>query len=242
MKTVLANLLLIGSLLTNCLTVTGSERFSNSARKIDSFGAIACDDAMARLDLFALELQKDPEAFGYIVVYPERGGLPGTYESYIDFSREHLKMVRGISTDRLVTVRGDYRTELTTELWVVPPGSTLPVTPSPARKDSRFGKFDEGFADYSTSEGKQQLWTYDLCPLKAVYFGAFARQLRSEPKSIGRLIIHLERGKRVNRARVMAHLLRREMVTEQGVSSDRILIVYGKPRKIPTVELWIQRR
>jgi hypothetical protein len=65
---------LIGSLLTNCLTVTGVEQFSDSARKIDSFGAIACDDAMARLDLFAHELGNDPEAFGYIVVYPQRGG------------------------------------------------------------------------------------------------------------------------------------------------------------------------
>jgi len=231
---------LIGSLLTNCLTVTGVEQFSDSARKIDSFGAIACDDAMARLDLFAHELGNDPEAFGYIVVYPQRGGLPGTYQSYVDFTREHLKMVRGISTDRLVTVRGEYRTDLTTELWVVPRGSTLPVTPSTAQQDSPFGKFDEGFADYGIWEGKQLLSTYDLCPLKAVYFGAFARQLRSEPKSIGRLIIHLERGKRQSRARVMARLLRREMVREQGISSDRIQIVYGPPRKIPMVELWIQ--
>ena len=233
---------MIGSLLTNWLTVTGIEPFSNSARKIDSFGAIACDDAMARLDLFAQELQKDPEAVGYIVVYPERGGLPGTFQSYIDFSRDYLQMTRGISWNRIVTVRGEYRADLTTELWLVPPGSTLPVTTSPAQKESPFGKFDEGFADYTTSGNKQLLWTYDLCPLRAVYFGAFARQLRSEPKSIGRLIIHLEYGKRPNRARVMAHLLRREMVTDQAISPDRIRIVHGKPRKIPTVELWIQPR
>jgi hypothetical protein len=151
-------------------------------------------------------------------------------------------MTRGVSSNRLVTVRGEYRTDLTTELWAVPPGSTFPVTPSTAQEDSPFGKFDEGFADYGIWEGKQQLSTYDLCPLKAVYFGAFARQLRAEPKSIGRLIVHLERGRPQNRARIMARLLRREMVTEQGISSDRILIVYGKPRRMPMVELWIQPR
>ena len=57
---------------------------------------------------------------------------------------------------------------------------------------------------------------------------------------MGRLIIHLEYGKPSGRARIMAYLLRREMVTEQGISSDRIRIVYGKPRKMPMVELWVQ--
>jgi hypothetical protein len=40
----------------------------------------------------------------------------------------------------------------------------------------------------------------------------------------------------------MAHLLRKEMVTEQGIPSDRIQIIYGKPRPMPMVELWIQPR
>jgi hypothetical protein len=39
----------------------------------------------------------------------------------------------------------------------------------------------------------------------------------------------------------MAYLLRREMVTEQGIPSNRIRIVYGEPRKLPSVELWINR-
>jgi hypothetical protein len=80
-------------LLTSWLTVTGVAQDGSSPRKIDSFGAVACDDAMARLDLFADELRKAPDATGYIVVYPERGGLPGQYQSYIDFSREHLEIL-----------------------------------------------------------------------------------------------------------------------------------------------------
>jgi hypothetical protein len=135
---------------------------------------------MARMDRFAYELANDPDAFGYIVVYPERGGLPGKYQSYMDFSRSHLEMVRGIPADHIVVIRGEYQAELTNELWVVPRGSTPPATPS-TQEESPFGKFDEGFADYWTSGGKQELWTYDLCALKAVYFTAFARQLRAEP-------------------------------------------------------------
>jgi hypothetical protein len=237
MKSILSKILFIGLLLTNCLS--GFAHDNNSPRKVDSFGGIACDDAMARLDLFAFELRKVPEAVAYIVVYPERGGLPGKYQSYMDFSRIHLELVQNVPADHIVTVRGEYRSELTTELWVVPRGSTSPVTPS-TQEDPMFGKFDEDYADYSTSAGKQDLWTYDLCPLGAVYFGAFARRLRSNPKSIGRLIVHIESGKRPGRARIMAYLLRREMAKEQGIASDRIKIVYGKPRKLPTVELWIE--
>lgn len=217
----------------------GFAQNSDSARIIDAFGAVDCDDAMARLDRFAEFVNKDPESLAYVVVYPERGGLPGKYKTYIDFSRSHLEMVRGISSNRIVSVRGQYRPELTTEFWVVPRSEKPPVTAS-VEEDPRFGKFDEGFADYSTSSGKQQLWTYDLCGLKALYFHAFAGQLRADPKSIGRLIIHLESGKPPGRAHIMAHLLRKEMVTEQGISSDRIRIVYGKPRKMPMVELWVQ--
>jgi hypothetical protein len=148
-------------------------------------------------------------------------------------------MVGGISVERLRTVLGEYRSSLTTELWIGPRGASLPITGSADRKNLPIGKFDEGFADYLTYQGRQELWTYDLCPLAAVYFEAFAGQLRSEPKSIGRLIIHLEYGKRSSRARMMAHLLRTEMVTRQRIDSHRIVIVYGERRKIPMVELWI---
>ena len=229
---------MVGSLLTFS-TLTAFATNDSLPRKIDSFGAIACDDAMSRLDAFASHLQNEPDALGYIVVYPERNGLPGKYLSYIDFSKYHLEMVRGISVERLRTLRGEYRGNLTTELWIVPSGASLPIRESSDGMHLPFGKFDEGFADYSTYQGKQALWTYDLCPLAAIYFDAFASQLRSKPNSTGRLIIHLEYGKPPSRAGTMAHLLRTEMVTSQHINSQRIVIVYGERRKIPMVELWI---
>ena len=148
-------------------------------------------------------------------------------------------MVRGISVERLRTVRAEYRSSLMTELWIVPKGASLPVSESSDSMQLPFGKFDEGFADYSTYQGKPALWTYDLCPLAAIYFDAFASQLRSKPNSTGRLIIHLEYGKPASRSGTMAHLLRTEMVTKQRINSQRIVIMYGERRKIPMVELWI---
>ena len=239
MRSILLTFVLFSSLIAQWPTVTAHQ--SSSTRKIASFGAVECDDAMARLDAVAQQLQSEPEAFAYIVVYPQRNGLPGKYESYVEFTREHLKMVRGIPADHLITIRGEYRSDLTTEFWMGPRNAPPPVTTS-AAGESTFGKFDEGFADYGTWEGKPALWTYDLCPLRAVYFGAFARQLRSQPGSIGRLIVHLEHGKRSSRASIMAQLLRTEMVKAQGIDSNRIVVVYGARRRIPAVELWIARQ
>jgi hypothetical protein len=173
-------------------------------------------------------------------VYPERNGLPGRYQSYVDFPADYLANVRGIPADHLVSLRGEYRDNLTTELWIAPAAASLPITPASTEHDSvTLRKFDEGFADYSTYQGKPKLRTYDLCPLGAVHFGAFAQHLRSEPKSKGRVIIHLEYGKRWSRARMMAYLLRTEMVVYQRIDSHRIVIVYGTRRKIPMAELWI---
>jgi len=73
MKAMLPKILLIGSLLANFLLVMGFQTVSDPARKIDSFGAVDCDDAMARLDYFAAELARDLEAFLHKVRNPAHG-------------------------------------------------------------------------------------------------------------------------------------------------------------------------
>jgi hypothetical protein len=238
MKSFLPKISLLTSLLLSNAVVLAKPDIA--PRKFDSYGAIACDDAMAHLDAFAIELQNEPNASGYVVIYPERNGLPGRSQNYMDSATSYLEMTRGIPRNRLNAMWGEYRDGLTTELWTVPRGSSPPVASRPPALDNtRSLKFDEGFADYTIYKGEQSLWTYDLCALGAVYFTAFARQLQSEPNSIGRIIIHLEYGKRSSRARIMAYLLRTEMVKNQRTDSRRIVIVSGARRKSPMVELWI---
>ena len=213
---------------------------TNDSEKVDSYGGIACDDAMARLDLFAQRLHSSPESVGYVVVYPEKNGLAGKFQSYGDYARAHLTMTSGIPSERITVLRGEYRDALTTELWLVPKDGPPPVKAVAADAQPQgTRKFDEGFADYVTTDGKQSLWTYDLCPLGAVDLKGFAEQLRSEPGSRGRIVIHSERGKSSARARVMARLLRSEMKQEHGIDSRRIVISTGGRSTTPSVELWI---
>lgn len=101
-------------------------------RLFDGFGAINGCDYRARLDNFAIELQNDPSAQGYIIVY---NGVRRTRRNYAqalaDKSKDYLISDRGIDASRIVTVDGGRRQELFTELWVVPSGAAPPsATPT----------------------------------------------------------------------------------------------------------------
>jgi hypothetical protein len=134
---------------SNSCTVTFPAR--PEARKVDEYGNIKFNDEKARLDNYAIELQNDPTAQGYLVCYGGRTGRTGEAQRRCDRAKNYLVNTRGITGDRVVTVDGGYREELTVELWVVPSGANPPaasptVDPSevkPARAPRRRGRDDD---------------------------------------------------------------------------------------------------
>jgi hypothetical protein len=98
--------------------------------QFDTYGRIARNDEKARLDNFAVALQNDPGAQGYIIAYGGRRGPAGEAQTRADFARNYLVTARQIDAGRLITVDGGFREEATTELWLVPSGAT-PPTASP---------------------------------------------------------------------------------------------------------------
>jgi hypothetical protein len=96
-------------------------------RKIDEYGNIRFNDEKARLDNFAIELQNDPTAQGYLICYGGRRGRTGEAQRRCDRAKDYLVNTRGISGDRIVTVDGGFKEDLTVELWVVPSGATAPT-------------------------------------------------------------------------------------------------------------------
>ncbi|HEY9401303.1 MAG TPA: hypothetical protein VIQ24_01325, partial [Pyrinomonadaceae bacterium] len=101
-----------------------------SPTQFDTYGRIARNDEKARLDNFAIQLQNDPGAQGYIIAYGGRRGAAGEAQTRADFAKNYLVNSRGIDPGRIVTVDGGFREEATTELWLVPGGAT-PPTASP---------------------------------------------------------------------------------------------------------------
>jgi hypothetical protein len=107
-------------------------------RRFDAFPSIAFDDDKARLDNLAIELQNDPTAIGYVIVYAGRTSRTGQADRLGARATDYLIQTRGIDPRRVVLVNGGYRETDYFELWIVPQGAQPPqptptVQPSEAR-------------------------------------------------------------------------------------------------------------
>jgi len=96
-------------------------------RKFDEYPSLARNDEKARLDNYAIELQGDPMATAYIVVYPGRTGKQGDVQRQMARQVDYLVNSRGIDARRIVTLTGHTKEELMVELWLVPQGAKPPV-------------------------------------------------------------------------------------------------------------------
>ena len=95
-------------------------------RKFDEFPDIQRNDEKARLDNFAIELQNDPTATAYVIVYPGKTSKRGDVQHHSSRIIEYLVHSRGIDERRIVTLVGTTRDELLVQLWVSPAGATPP--------------------------------------------------------------------------------------------------------------------
>jgi len=96
------------------------------SRKFDEFPDIQRNDEKARLDNLVIELQNDPTATAYVVVYPGRGSKRGDVQHHASRIVEYLVNSRGLDAHRVVTLVGSPREELFVELWITPQGATPP--------------------------------------------------------------------------------------------------------------------
>ncbi|MDQ3816435.1 MAG: hypothetical protein M3362_01940 [Acidobacteriota bacterium] len=119
---------------------------ANTPRKVDEYGALNCEDEMARLDNYAVELQADVTAKAVVVVY---GGRRGTRRDEVRerlaFIRHYLTVNRSISGRRVLTFDGGFLESLRTDLWIIPSfaDEKYLILPTVQGKDVKFrrGKF-----------------------------------------------------------------------------------------------------
>ena len=98
-----------------------------TSRKFDEFPDISRNDEKARLDNFAIELQNDPTATAYVIVYPGRYSKRGDVQHHSSRIIEYLVHSRGLDERRIVTLVGTARDQLHVELWVTPHGAPPPT-------------------------------------------------------------------------------------------------------------------
>jgi len=114
-------------------------------RPFDDFADVNCESEMARLDNFAVQLQNDPKSKGAIMFYDgkmagEKWPKRGEAEARIARIKPYLVQRRGIPADQVIVIHAGYDANFHVQLWVVPPGASLPIRESPAPKEIRFRK------------------------------------------------------------------------------------------------------
>ncbi|HRI05039.1 MAG TPA: hypothetical protein PLL77_14985 [Pyrinomonadaceae bacterium] len=120
----------VGGLAPQCsrsVSSTGFVKAAIKAQKYDEFGSINLEDEWARLDNFAIGLQNDPMATGYIIIYGGRKSKKGYAATTIKRMKTYLVRQRGMDAARFKTVDGGLREDPSGELWLVPQGAAPPV-------------------------------------------------------------------------------------------------------------------
>jgi hypothetical protein len=126
-QAITANLSVAGYNLNCAASCTVQVPRKISSTLVDYYPPIKQDDEKARLDNFAIQLQNDPNAKGYVVVYGGAKAKPAEKQLRLKRAFDYLTVTRGISRDRLVTMEGGMRDVTTTELWIVPLGADPPT-------------------------------------------------------------------------------------------------------------------
>ena len=82
---------------------------------------------MARLDNFAVELQTNPLAKGYVIVYSGPKSKTGDASKSLTRIAAYLTKSSGIDPARFVMIDGGKKGSVMTELWLVPVGAEAPT-------------------------------------------------------------------------------------------------------------------
>jgi PKD-like domain len=95
------------------------------ARKYDEYSEVSWISEETRLANFGTQLQLEPGAQGYIIVYG-----PRRVKQHLSRSKKFIVERYNIDAQRIEHINGGYRKRMTVQLWIVPVGAT-PPKPTP---------------------------------------------------------------------------------------------------------------
>ena len=131
--------LLVGGLAPECqYSATATINVAGPAKKLDEYGTIKDEGETQRLD--NLIPMVTPSEQAYIIVYAGRTNARG--QANTDLRRIRAYLIKaGMPTDRIVTLDGGYKEEISHELWLVPIGAEAPKPiPTVSAKEIVFPK------------------------------------------------------------------------------------------------------
>jgi hypothetical protein len=227
----------------------------SQATKFDEFGDVYPTDAAARLDNFAIALQQQPTAKGFIIGYRSFRDLPGLSGRRVNWMRSYLVHSRGLQPEQIKAVDGGEASCLAHEFWIVPVGTA----PTP-RADAYSRGFDDSEVARKFDEFHYTIPQDQLDSFSSEYedgLEGFADALRKAPKSIAyvigyagyELLPKADQNRQESKARIdppgtvakgLAGM-RTELI-KLGIPANRIKSVHGGYRKWRAMEFWILPR
>ncbi len=211
-----------------------------TSAKIDEFGKINAEEAMARLDGFELQLKSNPETRGIIVASNtvSRTVPRGTFLRLANGYRNYLIHSRGVEAERVSVVEGERKAETRFELWILPRNelSTISEESSAAEpaKPELFDTIPTGPENQCVGHLPMEL--YKLEDGLLIMSDALIHHSRAKVW----IVVH-PRTKDASAVSQRIVSRSRQLLIKNGVKAERILTAVGSPRS-PTcgeVRLWI---
>ncbi len=193
-----------------------SSVFPQEKTKIDEFGKITCEDLLARIDSFHIQLQNNPASHGIVVIDSPQTGLDRSpwYRLFIQKTFQR----HGYEYERLQFYRRR-TSEIGGSLWLTQPGTEVPVPDV------------EPWPDAPIDLSRPFKWdTYEddgVCPTFAPR--EYARLLKTNPGLRGHIVIHAA----TRRAAIATGVdWVKEMTERWGVPRNRLRLIIGKPNRL----------
>ena len=203
---------------------------SDRGVRIDHFGNISADDAMAHLDLFAAELRKDPKVIGALVGYRSESTLPGSHLRMLFGYRRYLVESRGVRDEQLRVVdggEGDDRFDV----WLLPPGFRVPESGElTVLKPVHFDEISVG----TSCEPEFSLVLYELKDALRFY----ATALKEHPQAKGLLFIHPSSEKSLRQARQLISQAEIELKSKYHLPPN-IIVTAPEPWQCQELNFWL---
>ena len=111
-------------------TATARPAFGVQHVRLEEFGNINYEDELARLDHLAITVQQDPRLQVHIVFYGGRSSRQSEALRRALRARDYLVNSRGVAPERIFTLDGGYRNEVSGEFWLSVGANPPPLRPT----------------------------------------------------------------------------------------------------------------
>lgn len=212
------------------------------AELIDEFGKICSEDLMARIDGFVGILSNDPTAKGNIVFYGDES-VEGRNINFINYLTKIYPQVRGFDNSKFIFTRGENRSEMQIQFWIVPDGAKSPdiVKPFVEQKFLSTIQFDRNWAKFNRDSGELNIYSNGFLELGCEFspnVRDFAKILLSNSELTGYLVVYTEFGKGAKYGNRIASFAVVDLMNNYKVPRKRLKTIYGGNRKNPEMEFW----